>query len=59
MEIEKNPVCQQIMSVTQLTFVEWRSALKKEEKKPLKQISSHTKEKFKASINFSVYIFLC
>ena len=31
MEIEK-PICQQIVSVVQLTFVDWRSALKKEGK---------------------------
>ena len=31
MEIEK-PICQRIVSVVQLTFVEWRSALKKEGK---------------------------
>ena len=32
MEIEKT-ICQQIVSVAQFTFVEWKSALKKEGKK--------------------------
>ena len=30
MKIERKPICQRIPSVARLTFVEWRSALKKE-----------------------------
>ena len=57
MEIEKN-ICQRIASVVRLTFVEWRSTLKKEGKKLWKQILWRKSEKFKATINFRVYIFL-
>ena len=36
---KKQTICQGVASVAQLTFVEWRFALKKERKKLWKQIS--------------------
>ena len=56
--VKKKPICQWIASVARLTIVKWRSALKKEGKKLWKQKSWCKSEKFKATINFSVYIFL-
>ena len=40
-----------------LTYIEWRSALKKEGKKLWKQILWRKSEKFQAMINFSQYMY--
>ena len=52
----KKGICQRTMSVTPLTFIEWRPSLRKEEKRLWKQISWRKSEMFKATIIFGVYM---
>ena len=43
--LKKNPICQRIASVARLTFIEWRSALKKEGRKNFKSKYQYGKVK--------------